>query len=162
MRARFVPCSLAVKDCRLGSMRTLVDSKLEPDVTPPAPMLTPDGIVTCDNPLPGRTVIRKQGCYNCKHWTNGETFVSHRKTRRMADMRDLLERGVSLEQAERDIARADQYLEMHSYGVCLIGGGQADFVPARYLCGKWNGRIRVEGQMDKLADEMKDIMGDPA
>lgn len=135
--------------------------RLDPDVVPAA---VPGYIVARGAvPLPGRTFVRNQGCYNCMNFAGPDSklYQSHRTARRQADVRELLERGVTLERAERRVAACDRYLALKGFGVCWAGGGQADFVEARFLCEKWKGRVRTEAKMDPTAAELKDLLGDP-
>ena len=138
-------------------MKSRADSRLPPDVIPP-PKLHAD-----DVPIPGRTFIRNQGCWNCKHFEQGPLYSSHRLTRRLADMKVLLGRGVPFEQAERDLKAGDHYMSRFNYGICLGGGTGADFVPARFKCHRWSGRggLRTEARQDDLVEDLKDKLGDP-
>jgi hypothetical protein len=130
---------------------------IPPDVAP-APQLNPG-----DLPLPGRTVVRNQGCWNCTYWNNEQLYNSHRLTRRMADIKALLEQGLPLEVAEKKLRAGDHYMQVFSYGICLSGGGEADFVPARFKCAKWKslGGAGTDAPQDPLVDELKDMIGDP-
>jgi hypothetical protein len=109
-----------------------------------------------------RILIRKQGCFNCVHWNNEEMAKTHRTRMRQIDMRVLLERGRTLEEAQRVIDATDKLIPIGAYGVCLGSGGKADFTASAHLCDKWTGRVGVEGTYDPLIDEVYDKKGEKA
>ena len=103
---------------------------------------------------------RKQGCYNCRRWSNGELAESHFQKLRQRDVRILLERGRTLEQAEKIVSALDRLIKPPKAGLCLAGGSEADLVMPTYLCEKWDGRVGVEGAYDKTPEELYDKMGE--
>lgn len=78
-------------------------------------------------------------------------------------MKILIDSGLPLVEAEKLLQTADRYMVIFNCGVCLAGGAQADFVPARFKCHQWSGRagLRTEARQDPLADELRDMLGDP-
>lgn len=107
-----------------------------------------------------RVFLRQQGCWNCMNFDNGALAQSHLRRRKQLDMRMLLERGRTLEEAEDVLARVGAMLRTPDFGVCLAGGASAEFVGQTYLCHRWRGRVAIEGKADALVEEIYDKKGE--
>jgi hypothetical protein len=107
-----------------------------------------------------RVFQRQQGCWNCMHFDNGATAESHIRGRRLMDMKALLNRGRTLEQAEQVLQSVGAMVKAPDFGVCLGGGAAAELVAATYLCSRWKGRITIEGKADVLVEEIYDKRGE--
>lgn len=119
-------------------------------------------------PLPGRTFVRSQGCWNCAHFDQGPLFEQHKITTGMRDVRVLVEeKGNTPEQAARYAGLRERQFQERGAGLCLGGGSKADFVSAKYLCSKWSAKKgaapidRYGGGADLLPEELKEVLGDP-
>lgn len=121
-------------------------------------------------PLQGRTFARSQGCYNCKHWENGEKargFWDQSKKRDL-DLATAHEVGDPIRgrnnpqamQIRKNVADANKMLRTGHFGICLKGQTKSDFVQHSYLCGGWDGRdgasvARAGGALDPLPEDLK-------
>ncbi len=107
-----------------------------------------------------RRMVRKEGCWNCKHWDNQELAQAHYRSRRLLDAKALADRGRTLAEIDDVLARLDRMAKPPRTGVCMASGSRADLVFASFKCSKWTGRVRTEGPQDKLADELYDRLGE--
>ena len=116
-------------------------------------------------PIPGRTFIRNQGCYNCVSGVfEGPLLEQHLMTTGMRDVRLMLEEGKTHEQAALCIALRNRKLEEKKGGLCMKGAPHGgDFVVPKLLCSRWVGRVGVNkfaGGVDDLPEELADKLGD--
>lgn len=105
---------------------------------------------------PERTIERKMGCYNCRHFTNGDLALQHYKSMRQRDIKVLRDRGLKQGQIDRAVANQDRLVKPPRTGICLIGKSESDFVHPIALCDSWDGRVRVEGPVDPLVEEVRE------
>ncbi len=96
------------------------------------------------------------------HFDNDALARSHMNKRRQMDMKALLDRGRTFEQAEKVLQGVGMLIKTPDYGVCLGGGSSGEFVAQEFLCNRWKGRIAIEGKADTLADELYDKKGEKA
>ncbi len=116
-------------------------------------------------PLPGRTVVRSHGCWNCKAFENGELYEKHKLSTGLRDVRVLTSQGKTQGQIANIIAGRETRLREAGAGICLGGGSKGDFVSSRYLCDRWVGRVGVDrftGGIDPLPEELKDAVDTPS
>jgi hypothetical protein len=114
--------------------------------------------------LPGRVFVRAQGCWNCSGFDQGPLFEQQKVATGMRDVRVLVSQGRTPDEAASAIGSRQRLLLAHGAGLCLRGGSKGDFVSAKYLCDKWQGRVAVDrfgGGIDPLPEELKEQLGDP-
>lgn len=120
-------------------------------------------------PIPQRTVVRSQGCWNCKHFDNG-LKARMQWDKRMFDTaaavaKKALATGRTMQQANveaaREVQRAEKLWGPPGTGLCAVGAVDAEFVSHRYLCAKWTGKdgtheaVRNQG-IDQLPGEVRE------
>ena len=123
-----------------------------------------------------RIVDRGRGCWNCKHYENGELSRKRWVERRQQDVAYLIEKGamplVRLGDQENENAASggdarfemiDRLVRAGTAGLCMKSKVATDFVHCQYLCDGWNGvdgsSLATSGRpLDKLPDEMREIV----
>jgi hypothetical protein len=118
-----------------------------------------------------RIFERSRGCWNCKHFENGELARNHWAARRPQDELEIMSRSGSLDLAGT-IPRDDKMFQsvndmevavrMGQAGMCMKGMVQTDFVHFKFLCEGWTGKegasVATEGRpVDPLPAELKEI-----
>lgn len=116
-------------------------------------------------PLPGRTFVRNQGCWNCVSGVfDGPILEKAKMTTGMRDVKIMMREGKTVEQTAAIIAMRDVKLTERGAGVCLRGAPHGgDFVSPKLLCSRWVGRVGVNkftGGVDDLPEELADKLGD--
>lgn len=120
---------------------------------------------------PERVVERQTGCWNCIHFDNGEKASRYfNETKLPAVRKDLLDRAMNSGASATDaLEKAEEFIRLQvlpmappKVGICMAGKAQADFVHHAYQCASWTGRIKPEGGVDNLIEEVKANLGDKA
>jgi hypothetical protein len=127
-----------------------------------------------------RTVERGRGCWNCKHYENGEMSQNRWAERRQQDTAHLIEQGVlplirlgdqenvvETDEANARFEMMDKLIRAGTAGLCMKSKVPTDFVHCQYLCDGWNGRdgssLATAGKpLDKLPGELREMVEEKA
>jgi hypothetical protein len=116
-----------------------------------------------------RVFERSRGCWNCKHFENGELARNHWAARRPQDEVEILARTGGLigavpptDQRFQSLNDMEAAIRMGQAGMCMKGMVKTDFVHFKYLCEGWTGKegasVATEGRpVDPLPAELKEI-----
>jgi hypothetical protein len=122
-----------------------------------------------------RTIERTRGCWNCKHWNNGDLAKDYWLKCRQRDLATGLvkanhnpdgENHPEVVTLRRMVHTADKGVGLGVFGICLAGKSPGDFVHNAYLCDHWSGAeghsVATSGtKLDLLPEELKErIDGD--
>jgi len=118
-----------------------------------------------------RIFERSRGCWNCKHFENGQLSQQHWAARRPQDEMEILQKQGATnllgvvprnDRMFQTLNDMEQAVKLGQAGMCMKGMTKTDFVHFKYLCEGWTGKegasVATEGRpVDLLPAELKEI-----